>query len=112
MLPVFVKMFLAYGLTAIVSIAVAVFIKLMTTVLSNVRRQRVSLKKIEEVGLLAPTAIVDDKTSIAVIAAAIHAAVGSQARILRIKEETGRSSSLWITSGRLMMRQVTRNARG
>jgi len=96
--------FFAYGLTAIVSIGVAVLIKLMTSVLSSMQESKAqgALKPSSPpvVAAVAVPAAGSDEAVIAVIAAAVAASMGSGARIVRIEGE--KRSVLWTASGRLV----------
>ncbi|KAF0119097.1 MAG: hypothetical protein FD149_225 [Rhodospirillaceae bacterium] len=96
------KMFFAYGLTAVVSLAVAVLIKLMTSALSGMQAAKAqnALKPSSVPAGTVPAAR-SDEAVIAVIAAAVAATMGSGARIVRIEEGGGRSA-LWTASGRLV----------
>ncbi|MBF0094161.1 MAG: hypothetical protein HQL33_09340 [Alphaproteobacteria bacterium] len=99
MSAVFAKMFLAYGLTIIVSMAVAVLIKAMTAVLGK-------LEGAEGAASVAPvvarpsSAVDQTQGEIAAIAAAVYAVLGGSVRIVRI-EPAGNGGG-WAASGRLM----------
>lgn len=92
-------MFVAYGLTALVSMAVAVMIKGMTTLLAAMDKgQPTAAGPVTAVAQ--PSAPAGAEGDIAAIAAAVYAMLGESARIVRI-EANGRGM-LWTAGGRLM----------
>lgn len=103
-MSIFAKMFFVYGLTAIVSMAVAVLIKLMTSVLSSLKKApNIQTLEAKSVSLASVSTVVANNEKaeiIAVIAAAVYAAMGSTVRIVWIREAKGRNV-LWTASSRL-----------
>ncbi|VBB69223.1 hypothetical protein RIEGSTA812A_PEG_696 [invertebrate metagenome] len=92
--------FFAYGLTAVVSILVAVLIKFMTTVLSGMQQPKAAAQVQVPASVPAAVTSAASETDIAVIAAAVYAAMGDAVRIVRI-DGTGRGV-LWVASGRFV----------
>lgn len=102
MSAVFTKMFLAYGLTIVVSMLVAVLIKVMTVVLGKMHPSAAAVPATSATSAtpLAASGVNQAQGEIAAIAAAVYAMLGGSVRIVRIEPTS--HGAVWTASGRLL----------
>lgn len=98
-------MLLAYGLTIVVSMAVAVMIKGMTVAMASLGGDGAAAAKTSAAPAAASkpapavTASAGNADDIAAIAAAVHAMLGSHYQIVHIRDQIG---TMWTAGGRMM----------